>query len=132
MQVEVSDLFDSLHELAAIIWTRFLFRGGVPRGHPDFDDVTRRLEVEVFFPACARRLEQAAGITIPHDEVEGRLRLHDMSGAPLEGIAAEYHMDGFDWGSPTSETIQNQVIGGDGMPRPRTEVRLFLHAPGAA
>ncbi len=132
MQVEVSDLFDSLHELAVIIWTRFLFRGGVPREHPNFDDVTRGLEVEVFFPACARRLWQAAGITIPHDEVEDMLRLHNLSGAPLEGMAAEYHMNGFDWGTPMSETVQNQVVGGDGMPRPRTEVRLFLHAPDAA
>lgn len=131
MQLEVSDLFDSLHELAVIIWTRFLFRGGVPREHPDFDDVTRHLEVDVFFAACARRAAQAGGIHVPYEQVHDMLRLHDADGLPLEGVASEYHMDGFDWGTPLSETIKNQVVGGDGRPRSRAEVRLFLHVPAA-
>jgi hypothetical protein len=129
MEIEVSDLFDSFHEVAVLIWQRFLFRGGVPSDQPHFDGVTRAIEVDVFFAACSRRVAEATGVTIAHENLDEFLRLHDGDGKVLEGIAAEYHTCGFDWGSPDSDTITNQVLGGDLRERSRADVRLFVHIP---
>src|SRR5258708_38682659 len=105
MEIEVSDLFDSFHEVAVLIWQRFLFKGGVPQDQPHFDGVTRAIEVDVFFAACARRVTETAGATIPYESLDEFLRIHDSDGKMLEGVSSEYHTCGFDWGSPDSDTI---------------------------
>jgi hypothetical protein len=129
MEIEVSDLFDSFHEIAVIVWQRFLFKGGVPQDQPHFDGVTRAIEVDVFFAECARRVAETTAATIAYHGLDEFLRLHDSDGKMLDGVASEYHTCGFDWGSPDSDTIVNQVLGGDLIPRTRPDVRLFVHVP---
>jgi hypothetical protein len=138
MKIEVSDLYDSLYEIAKSCWDNFEFEHTPDDFYREFngewDTIVRALEVDLFFAACARRLMKLTGVRLSTADVEDMLRLCDNEGNMLEGMAAEYHMNGFDWSLPgnVGNEIENLVIGGDGTPRYRSDARLFLVVPGAA
>ncbi|HXE58995.1 MAG TPA: hypothetical protein VNK43_13425 [Gemmatimonadales bacterium] len=131
--VEVTDLYDAFHELADFLWRRFHFRQlriDEPEIGPPFDELVDQLQVDLFFPACARRVLQTIGVELDPDEMEERLVLADRDGRPLPGAAATFHFHGFDYGEPYDESVENLVVGGDMVPRPRREVRIFVRVEG--
>lgn len=138
MKIEVSDLYDNLYEMARSCWDNFEFEHTPDDFYREFDgewhSVVRALEVDLFFAACARRLMKLTAVRLSTADVENMLRLCDKEGNMLEGTAAEYHMNGFDWSLPgnVDNEIENLIIGGNHTPRRRPDVRLFLVVSGAA
>jgi hypothetical protein len=90
-----------------------------------------KLEIDLFFAACARRLAKKTGIRIAPNRIGEMLRLYNTEGEMLKGRASEYHSTVFDWGTPEDESINNQVVGGDLINRSRGEVRIILVATAA-
>jgi len=130
MKVEVSDIFDAYHEIIYTCW-----RHGQFRGNPSttttfvgtrFDELVDLLEVDFFLSACSRRLLEAGGPRIEPGALLASLWVTNSQGQRLAAEAGAYHSSGFDWGKPQDDEVQCEVVSGDLISRPRTEVRLFI------
>ena len=125
---DVSDLFDGFHRLASVLWEEFGRAGAADEdaaGVP-FDELVDQLEVDVFLPACARRLRERLGRDVDPDDVPRYLRLHTADG-PVPGPGGRYHSHAFHPESLEGD-VPNAVLPADLMPRDRASVRLVLDA----
>ena len=128
-RIEVTDLYDAFHQLADLVWTRFHFRrhrADEPEVGPPFGELVDQIQVDLFFPACARRVVAETGLELDPDAVGEAIVLTDPDGRPLDGDAARYHAHGFDLGEPYEERIENLVVSADLNARERASVRLFV------
>jgi hypothetical protein len=128
--VDVSDLYDAFHEIALLLLARFEFQGvdpDDPAGEPTFEDVTDQLEVDLFLPACARRLWRQHGIHVDPDAIGSLIRLYDAGGEALHGAAGAFHSHAFIIYAAEDDHVPNEVLSGDLLPRSRQDVRLIVH-----
>jgi hypothetical protein len=130
MRVEVTDLYDAFHELAALLWRRFEFQGrgaGNPgQIGPRFDEIIDELEEDLFLAACARRVWARSEHKFQPEDIKPLLKVCDMSGDVRSGEAGKYHWHGFDWGTARDPEVENLVIAGDLIGTPRSQARLFV------
>lgn len=124
--IDVSDLFDAFHRVAALLWHEF---GRAAAGDEDeesvpFDELLDQLEVDVFLPACARRLREESGANVDPDDVAARLALFGREGQ-LAGAAGRYHSHAF-YPETLEGDVPNAVLAADLMPRRRSDVRVCL------
>jgi len=128
-RIEVSDLYDTFHEIANLVLRRFEF-GSVEDDEtgfePGFDVLIDQLELDVFLPACARRVWRLRGLRIEPDDVPRLIRLYDQDEEPLHGAAGQYHSHAFVQYSFEDEEVPNEVLSGDLLPRSRGDIRLFI------
>lgn len=124
--VDVSDLFDGFHRLVSELWESFGRESAADEegaGVP-FDEVVDQLEVDVFLPACARRLRERLGLEVEPEEVTRHVRLVGSDG-PIPGAPGRYHSHAFHPESIEGD-VTNAVLAADLMPRTRADVRLVL------
>lgn len=133
-RIEVSDLYDSFHQIAEVLFTQGEFPDGADclpaKLGPRFDELVDQLEADFFFAACARRLLKTTGLPVQTDGIHKMLNICNMDGELLKGSAAQYHSHAFDydWGTPYDRKhVRNFVICGGLEPRPRPDVRIFLY-----
>jgi hypothetical protein len=129
--VDVSDVFDGFYRVVATLWREF----GDTFAAPDrdeaaeealsFDELADQLEVDLFFPACARRLHAATGERLDPDDVAPRLRLVAETGEPLPGPAGRYHSHAFHPPGPQND-VPCAVLAGNLMSVPRAGIRIQL------
>jgi hypothetical protein len=127
--IDVSDLYDAFHDLANLVLRRFELRGADDvdiEFEPGFDVLMDQLEIDVFLPACARRVWRLQGLRVEPDDVARLLRLHDADDASLHGAAGTYHSHAFVLYAPDDDSVPNEVLSGDLLPRSRAEVRIFV------
>jgi hypothetical protein len=127
--IDVSDLYDAFHELANLVLRRFELLGAEAVDidfEPGFDVLMDQLEIDVFLPACARRVWRLHGLRVDPDDVPRLIRLHDPDDSPLHGAAGSYHSHAFVLYAPDDDTVPNEVLSGDLLPRSRAEVRIFV------
>lgn len=127
---DVSDLFDGFHRLASVLWREFGQASAADEeaeGVP-FDELVDQLEVDVFLPACARRLRELLGLNVDPDDVAAHIRLH-AGDAPIPGAAGRYHSHAFHPESLEGD-VPTAVLPADLMPRDRAGVRLVLEREG--
>lgn len=120
MVINVSDLYDGLHGMAAIAVGVF---GLGPDSEPPADEFLDQLEVDLFLPACARRIELLARRSVEPDDVAGMIRLREADGSFRPGAAGRYHSHGFE---ADDADLRNQVLAGNLLPRARAEVELVV------
>ena len=130
MRVEVTDLFTGFFEMAEVIWPRFEFEQppgvNVPRTPgPTFEEVMDILEEYLVLAACARRYRAITGLHVMPHQVREMLLLTDGRGELLPGDEGRFHSNGFTWGNATLSPL---VVPAGLVPRPLSEVRLFLAA----
>jgi hypothetical protein len=127
--IEVSDLYDTFHEIANLVLRQFEF-GSVDEDEtgfePGFDVLIDQLELDVFLPACARRIWRLRGLRVEADDVPRLIRLYDHEEDPLHGAAGQYHSHAFVQYSTDDYDVPNEVLSGDLLPRSRSDVRLFV------
>jgi hypothetical protein len=127
--IDVSDLYDAFHALANQVLTGFELNeepGDEVEFEPSFDVLIDQLELDIFLPACARRLYRARGLRVEPDDVTRMLRLYDHGMEPLFGAAGMYHSHAFLRYAPQDRSVPNEVLSGDLMPRSRSDVGVFL------
>jgi len=126
--VDVTDLFDAFHRVAAALWREFgasLAEAG--EAEIGFDELVDQLEVDLFLPACARRLSEVTGEYVDPDYVAPRMRLADAAGAPFAGAAGVYHSHAFH--PPGLEgDVPAAILTADLMTVPREGIRLLVGA----
>src|SRR3990172_8992011 len=96
--VDVTDTFDAFHRVVAALWREFgaeLVAAADDDDAIGFDDLVDQLEVDLFLPACARRLREATGENADPDDVARRIRLGTDGGEALPGAAGRYHSHAF-------------------------------------
>jgi hypothetical protein len=125
--VEVSDLFDAFHRVAAVVWLEFGRAAAAAQDEASvpFDELMDQLEVDMFLPACARRAREVLGLEIDADDVGAHILLADASGVVPQGSAGRYHSHAFhplELDGPVPE----EVLAGNLLTRPRRELRLLL------
>ena len=131
MQIDVSDLYDAFFDIARILWMRMESKGR-PNGSwgalgPRYGSILDRMETDVFFAACARRLARQTERVILPSDIRRHLTLHDLAGRRFDGDEAyKYQVQAFDFGTPNDEDIQNRVCAGDLWVRSRAETRILL------
>lgn len=124
---DVSELFDGFHRMVSVLWEEFGRESAADEeaeGVP-FDEIVDQLEVDVFLPACARRLRERLQLSVDPDDVARYIRLHDTNG-PVAGASGRYHSHAFHPESIEGD-VPNAVLPADLLPRSRTDVRLVLH-----
>lgn len=127
--IDVSDLFDAFHALATHVLLNFELRDAAVEHadvEPGFDVLIDQLELDAFLPACARRLYRLRGMRVDPDDVPRLLRLYDHELEPLHGAAGTYHSHAFLLYAPNDDRVPNEVLGGDLLPRSRSDVRILL------
>ncbi|CAN5769044.1 hypothetical protein BH23GEM9_BH23GEM9_22020 [soil metagenome] len=122
MIINVSDLFDAFHEIAAIARTRF---GVDEASEPPLSDFLDQLELDLFLPACARRAAMITRRELDQDEVSGLIRLRERDGAIRDGAAGRYQGHGFE-ALDDSGAVPNEVMAANMLPRSRDEVDLII------
>jgi hypothetical protein len=127
--IDVSDLFDGFHRLAACLWQEF---GRAAAAAPDeqgisFDDLVDQLEIDVFLPACARRAREELGLQLDADDIGAHIILVDASGTAVPGGAGRYHSHAFHPPGPEGD-VPPHVLAANLLPRPRSDVTLLLVA----
>lgn len=124
--IDVSDLFDAFHRVAALLWTEFGRAAAADEDEESvpFDEILDQLEVDVFLPACARRLREENGASVDPDDVASQLALFGSQGQ-LPGAAGRYHSHAF-YPETLEGDVPNAVLAADLMPRLRSDVRLCL------
>jgi len=136
MKIEVTDLYDAFHELAAQLWRRFEFQGrgsGIPgQIGPRFDELVDQLETDLFFAACARRVWAQTEVKLNPAAVRALIRVCDQDRNPRPGASGQYHGHGFDWGTPRDASVENRVVAGDLEGTRRSDVRLVVILGAAA
>lgn len=125
--IDVTDLFDAFHRVAATLWREFGNELAVLEEEDGvgFDVVVDGLEMDLFLPACARRLREATGEGVDPDEIAGRIRLVRDTGEPLAGSGGSYHSHAFHPDSAELE-LPSAVLAGNLMSVPRAGIRLQL------
>jgi hypothetical protein len=121
MIVNVSDLYDGLHEMAVLAANLF---GLDEETEPTIGDFMDQLEIELFLPACARRATMIARQDVDPDDVAGMIRLREIDGSIRPGAAGRYHGHAFDSGA--GGEVSNQVLAANLMPRGRQDVELIV------
>lgn len=122
MIVNVSDLFDAMHDMVSIAHARF---GLADDSEPSLSDFADQLEIDLFLPACARRVATIARRDVDPDEVGAMIRLRDQDGGIRAGAAGRYHSHGFD-GHDEHGGVANEVLAANLLPRSRSEVELVV------
>ncbi len=130
IRVEVTDLFDKFHSVAALIWSEPRFRGQILPGMPEIGkpwyEVEDFLEEALFLAGCARRMYLRADCLFQPEEIRRYIQVCDLEGVVRPGEAGQYVSSGFDWGRPEDEEIKNLVIAGGLMGCLLEDVRLFV------
>jgi hypothetical protein len=127
--IEVSDLYDAFHEMANLVLRNFELDGFDEEDtgfEPGFDVLIDQIELDLFLPACARRVWRLRGLRVEPDDVPRMVRLFDTEEEPLHGAAGQYHSHAFVQYSPDDDEVPNEVLSGDLLPRSRGDVRLFI------
>lgn len=127
--IDVSDMYDAFHVLATHVLTGFELNGEGSDDagfDPGFDVLIDQLELDVFLPACSRRLHRLRGLRVEPDEITRMLRLYDRELEPLHGAAGAYHSHAFLLYSPGDSAVPNEVLSGDLLPRSRNDVSIFI------
>ncbi|HSJ13455.1 MAG TPA: hypothetical protein VK939_03515 [Longimicrobiales bacterium] len=123
--IDVSDLFDAFHRVAACVWREFGRDADGDQDGVSFDELIDQLEVDMFLPACARRARETLGIRVDPDEIGAHIALVDASGSAVSGGAGRYHSHAFHPLDPRGE-VPDDVLAGNLLPRSRREVALLL------
>ena len=118
--IDVSDLYDSFHAIAASIWRDF----GTSVDDESWDDIIDSLEHDLFLAACAHRAQSALQEELEPDEVPARIRLM-ANGAEIVGAGGQYHSHAF-YPDPDTGAVENAVMTGNLMSRLRSDVTLVL------
>jgi hypothetical protein len=122
MLINVSDLYDSFFDTAQLVWSRFALG---PDTDPPLQDFLDQLEVDLFLPACARRVEQLARRSIDADDVARFIRLRERDRTTRAGAAGRYHGHAFE-PAPDDGALRNLVLAGNMMARDRADVELVI------
>jgi hypothetical protein len=128
--MDVSDLYDSFHAIAASIWRDF----GASVDDESWDDIIDSLEHDLFLAACAHRA--AGGMVVEAEDDEGdvggldpdempaRIRLM-MDGKDIPGASGQYHSHAF-YPDPETGDVPNAVMTGNLLARLRPEITLVI------
>jgi hypothetical protein len=120
--VNISDLYDGFHQIAALAAGLF---GLGSETDPPFEEFLDQLELDLFLPACARRARMLSRRSINPEEVADMIRLRESDGTIRPGAAGRYHSHGFDMADDHGDTA-NQVVAVNLLPRHRSEVELVM------
>jgi hypothetical protein len=120
--VNISDLYDGFHQIAAL--AAGLFGLGADTD-PPYQEFLDQLELDLFLPACARRAGMLSRRDIDPDAVANMIRLRESDGTIRPGAAGRYHSHGFDLTDEHGDTA-NQVVAANLLPRHRSEVELVM------
>jgi hypothetical protein len=121
MLVNVSDLYDALHDIATIVFSRFGLGDGTD---PAPDELLDQLELDLFLPACARRASMVLRRELDPEDVSGLIRLRERDGSIRPGAAGRYHSHGFQ--ITDDGDIPNSILAANLMPRARQDVELVI------
>jgi hypothetical protein len=118
--IDVSDLYDAFHAIAASIWRDF----GTSVDDESWDDIIDSLEHDLFLAGCAHRAVERMQEELDPDEIPARLKLFS-DGSEIPGAAGEYVSHAF---YPDVETgsVPNAVMTGNLMSRERPAITLML------
>ncbi len=124
--IDVSDLYDAFHGIAASIWRDF----GTTVDDESWDDIIDSLEHDLFLAACAQRIAANTEEGLEPDEVPARIRLMTPNGEEVPGSPGQYHSHAFYPDDETGE-VPNAVMTGNLMSRFRSDVTLVIAPQGA-
>lgn len=125
--LDVTDLFDAFHRVVSLLWEEFGRASAADEDEESipFDEIVDQLELDVFLPACGRRMRQELQLSVDPDEVSRYILLVGEDGKPLVGASGRYHSHAFH-----PETLEgdvpNAVLAADLMPRQRPGIRLVV------
>lgn len=126
--LDLTDTFCAFHRVVAVLWREFgpvLAEAPGTEDMASFDELVDQLELDLFLPACARRLQRATGEVADPDEIAARIRLVRESGEPLTGAGAQYHSHAFHPGS-LQDDVPIAVLAANLMSLPLPGIRLVL------
>lgn len=126
--LDVTDIFDGFHKVVTVLWREFgglLNAGSAEAEGVGFDELVDQLEIDLFLPACARRLLETTGEVVDPDEIAARIRLSAASGELLPGAGGRYHSHAFHPES-SRDDVPNAVLTADLMTVRRAGVRLLV------